>query len=693
MRSRQLAMGGLLPVDQACRTLIEPLHFQDEQIGLILFEQKPAGDIYEVLRDEISVTLKAVMLSEQNVHLYQQALAAEKVAQEGRRLAEEADRLKSRFLSMVSHELRTPLVLLVGLSEMMLRERTGDNRPPLPEPYRQDLARIHVSAQQLDSLVRDVLDLTRSQMGELRLVKKPLDLGQVFKAVALIGEEMAHSKGLDWQAEIPPQLPQILGDQARLQQVMLNLVTNAVKFTAHGHVRLQVKVEDNTVMVSVSDTGLGVPVEEQAVIFDEFRQSERTAARGYGGLGLGLSICRQLIEMHGGQIRVLSSGEEDSGSTFGFTLPVASETAPVERTATARAVLLLTEHTGNGQRLREHLVRAGFIVEMLNVGEIKDWLAQVLQSPPGAVVLDLPASERGWEIMQSLKENPATQNVPVLFYSLLQDSGAVLDVDYLSKPLDTTALVRALQQHGLDANTCQAAETVLVVDDDPAILEMHTHLMQAHLPACRVLQATNGRMALDAMRQEHPTLVLLDLMMPELDGFGVVEAMQHDPRLRDIAVVVVTAQRLTQQEMERLSRGVTSILAKGVFSAQETLAHVEQALARSKNLGSETQRIVRKVMAYIHEHYAEPISRQDMATFAGISVRHLTRCFSQEVSMSPAMYLNRYRVNQAKELLRAGDQNITQIADAVGFPDSGYFTRVFRREVGMSPSAYQDQHR
>ena len=690
--SRQLATGGLLPPEKQYSVVIEPLYFQDEQLGFVMFERRSPGDVYEVLREEISSTLKAVMLVAQNVELYQKALEAQKAAQEGRRSAEEADRLKSRFLSMVSHELRTPLVLLVGLSEMMLRERMGD-RPPLPEPYRQDLARIHVSAQQLDGLVRDVLDLTRSQMGQLKLVKKPLDLGEVLKAVALVGEEMARGKGLAWRIEIPVKLPRVWGDQMRLQQVALNLVTNAIKFTARGEVALKVEVGEGAVTVLVSDTGLGVPLAEQETIFDEFRQSERTAARGYGGLGVGLAICRQLVELHGGQIRVRSSGEEDSGSTFYFTLPAIKGRAAEEPGGSARVqtVLLLTERASSGMRLQEHLVREGFEVETLCVDETADWLSQALMSPPGAVVLDLPASERGWEIVQTLKENPTTQAVPVLFYSLLQDSGSVLALDYLTKPMGAAALAQALQRHGLDAGECEGERAILVVDDDPMILEMHTRIVQAHLPACRVLKATNGWIALEVMRRERPALVLLDLMMPELDGFGVLEAMQQDAAMREIPVIVLTAQTLTQPDMARLNRGVTTILEKGLFNAQETLAHIEQALAQSKNLGGEAQRIVRKVMAYIHEHYADPISRKDMAAYAGVSVRHLTRCFRQEVGVSSTTYLNRYRVKQAKQLLRRGDKNVTQVAGAVGFSDSGYFARVFRRETGVSPRAYQQR--
>jgi len=704
MLSRRLAMGCLAPTDKPYNLLIQPLYFQDEQLGLVVFEQKPAGDIYEVLREEIGVTLKAVMLAERNELLYQQALEAQQAAQEGRRLAEEADRLKSRFLSMVSHELRTPLVLLVGLSEMMLRARTGDSRPPLPEPYRQDLARIHVSAQQLDGLVRDVLDLTRSQMGQLRLAKEPLDLAQVLRAVALVGEQMARGKGLAWRAEIPDCLPLVSGDPARLRQVTLNLVANAVKFTTSGQVELRAEAGDGAITVFVSDTGVGVPQVEQEAIFDEFRQSERTAARGYGGLGIGLAICRELVELHGGQIGVSSSGEEEGGSTFFFTLPVHGDQAVGEPgpAAGAQVVLLLTEHASDdasaahaaGPRLREHLVRQGFQVESLSIDESADWLARVIALAPGALVLDCqPASTRGWQLIETLKRHPATQDIPVLFYALQEDvAGAMLALDHLTKPVSAAVLAHAVQRHGLAADECSDARTILVVDDDPAVREMHTRVVQTALAGCRTLQASNGRMALETMHRARPALVLLDLMMPELDGMGVLAAMQEDEKLRGIPVIVLTGQTLTQDEMARLNRGVAAVLEKGLFSADETLAHIEQTLARNRRLGSETQRMVRKAMAYIHERYAEPLAREEVASYVGVSARHLTRCFQQEVGVSPIAYLSRYRVKKAKQLLEAGDKNVTEVAAAVGFSSSNYFADAFRREVGLSPRDYQRRH-
>lgn len=691
VRARDLAMGDLLPPTPQESVLVLPLTFQEERLGLVMFEPRASGDLYTTLQEAISVALKAVLLAEQSARLYQEAVAARETAQEGRRLAEEADRLKSRFLSMVSHELRTPLVLLVGLSEMLLRERTGDRRPPLPEPYRQDLARIHVSAQQLDSLVRDVLDLARSQTGQLRLIKAPLDMGQILRPVALIGEQMARAKGLEWQAFIPDGLPLVYGDASRLRQVTLNLVTNAVKFTESGRVVLTAEANDAGVTVSVSDTGLGVPLAEQEAIFDEFRQSERTAARGYGGLGIGLAICRELVELHGGQIGVYSSGEEEGGSTFYFTLPAWHQEEEADRQSDAQTVVLLTAGSANGDRLVESLRRDGFQATALCLDGDPNWLDALLALAPGAVLLDCePASARGWQVIEALRGHPALHDVPVFFYALPRpDAGAMLALGHLTKPVEAAALREALERYGLTPAVGEGGRSILVVDDDPRILEMHARLVAQALPACRVLQATNGRLALELMRSERPALVLLDLMMPELDGMAVLAAMQEDPRLRGIPVIVVTAQVLTQREMEQLNRGVAAVLQKGLFTAEETLAHIEAALARSRRLGSEAQRTTRKAMAYIHEHYAEPISREDVAAHIGVSARHLTRCFHQEMGVSPITYLSRYRVERAKRLLEAGDKTITEVAIATGFASSSYFADAFRRETGMSPREYQ----
>jgi signal transduction histidine kinase/DNA-binding response OmpR family regulator len=615
-------------------------------------------------------------------------------ATEGRRMAEEADQMKSRFLSTVSHELRTPLNLIVGLSELLMQ--TGQrNAEPVSEARQRDVERIHASAKHLGGLIGDVLDLASSDAGQLRLTREYVDLGQALRLVADTGQQMAADKGLAWHMDLPDSGPWVWGDRLRLRQVVLNLLSNAVKFTERGEVNLLVRSEGETVTVLVRDTGLGIPPAEQEAIFEEFRRSERSITRSYRGLGLGLAICKRLVALHEGAMGVFSSGEDGAGSTFYFTLPavpapVAFAAQPVVPPAAEQRVMVLIPPTGSGERLREHLTRRGFAVHVEPAADTQTWLAQLLAAPPGAVVLDVSVTpDYGWDALKALKGNGATRNIPVLFYAAGRESGAVLELDYLTKPVEMAELTRALDQHWLVAGVDAATRTFLVVDDEPNTLDMHARIVQSHAPGSRVLKAHTGREALALLEQGAVDLVLLDLMMPGMDGFAVLEAMREREALRDIPVIVVTGQVLTEAEMARLNQGVVRVLSKGVFDLNETLAQVDAALQRQNKLSSEAQRLVRKAMAYVHQAYQEPLSRHDLARHVGMSDDYLTYCFRHEIGLTPIAYLNRYRVTQAKRLLKETDKSITEIALDVGFSDSGYFSRVFRKEVGLSPDAYR----
>ena len=574
----------------------------------------------------------------------------------------------------------------MGLSELLSQK--GKNTSSETE---RDLRRIYASAQHLDGLIRDVLDLARNDMGELKLVCAPLDLADVLRIVAVAGEQLVQDKGLEWQASIPEDLPKVWGDRTRLRQVVLNLITNAAKFTSQGRVSLRVRATEELVTVEVSDTGLGILPEEQAFIFDEFRQSERTTTLGYGGLGLGLAICKRLVELHGGHIGVHSSGEQGAGSTFYFTLPVMKNDGDADIStaiSNKQTVLLLVEHSGHGEQLRDYLLKRGFRVEMVWLDTDGIELPHWLKFQPGAVVLEQGVTtEQSWAVMNVLRENPLTREIPVLFYSLdlKQNSGSVLELNYLTKPLNKTDLMQALERQVINKHNGKREKSILIVDDEVSTLELHARMIATWSPDCRISRARNGREALEIIQEIHPDLVLLDLMMPELDGFGVLEAMRSDPRSRDIPVIVLTGQTLTSEDMENLRRGVTSILRKGLFSTQETLSHVEAALSRSGTLGSEAQRVVRKAMVYLHEHYMEPISLEQTARHVSMSKEYLARCFHQELGITLVTYLNRYRVDRAKSLLERGEHSLTEVALETGFSNSAYFSRVFRQEVGISP--------
>jgi signal transduction histidine kinase/DNA-binding LacI/PurR family transcriptional regulator/CheY-like chemotaxis protein len=656
-----------------------PLVHQAGQLGFAVFGTEHL-DLYGSIVQQIAGALNTTLL-------YRQAI-------EGRRLAEEANRMKSRFLSTISHELRTPLNLILGLSGMLLRE-SDESDAPLPEPTRKDIDRIHAYSQHLGGLIGDVIDLAVSDAGQLRLNFEYVDIGQALRLVAESGSQLAADKGLAWEANLPESGPWVWGDQTRLRQVLLNLINNAVKFTTSGSVYLRLVENSDTVSITVQDTGLGIPLDEQQTIFDEFRQSERSIERGYGGLGLGLAISKRLIDLHGGTITVHSTGEEGTGSAFSFTLPTVKPSVgqdqSLDRILPAEpSVLVFTNHPSTSERLCESLRQRGFNVQVALIQSGFDWRLQLGKQPPDTIILDVSTDPAlGWQVLKEIKGSQTLSGIPVMFFSTSQFAGSLLEMDYLTKPIEISELAKALDQHWLMMDASRAIRNILVVDDEPDTLEMHARVVQAHSASNQVLKARNGKEALELLRHEIVDLVLLDLQMPEMDGFEVLEAMRTVESTSKIPVIVVTGKILTETEMERLNQGVAAVLAKGLFSIEETIGHISTALEQKRRISAEAKRLVRLAMVYLQKNYSEPISRRDIAKHIGITEDHLTYCFRQELGITPIHYLQRYRINQAKRLLKESNQTITEIAFNVGFSDSGYFSRIFRREIGMSPEMFR----
>lgn len=660
---------GLYPAGTPYRSVLLPLVCRNEQVGYIAFETGDLEPLAAIAQHVSSAILSA--------RLY-------RASQEGRQLAESANRLKTRFLSTVSHELRVPLNLIVGLSELLLGEQQLGKTL-----LQQDLERIYSNSRHLGFLIRDVLDLASSDAGQLHLALEPLDLNTVLAAAAATGEQMVTAKSLVWQIRLPQPGLHILGDQTRLQQVLLNLISNAVKFTATGSVTLQAVVEGQQVVVSVMDTGVGIPLDELESVFDEFHQSERTASRGFGGMGLGLAISRHLIELHGGKIGALSTGVEGAGATLYFTLPLLQRPAAPDLPLLPDShVLLITDQVDRTDQLREALARQGYAAQVRVLDADMQWLASISDDPPSALLLDQHlVGRQGWNLLENLWRGPGSHNnIPVLFYALPEGekAGAVFALDYQTKPLRSESLHDLLTQH-----SNASPQVILLVDDDQNILDLHTRMIQSHLPECHIVHAHHGKDALQVLEHLQPDLILLDLMMPELDGFGVLKALQERESTRGIPVIILTAKSLTEEDMEKMSQGVAAILEKGVFSDADTLTCIVELLGRNIRSGTASQRLVRKGMAYVHAHYGETISRTKIAGHLAVSENYLTNCFQKEIGISPMVYINRYRIHQACKLLAEKDMNITEVALEVGITDLAHFSRLFRKELGISPNTYR----
>ncbi len=364
--SREFPPAGLFDEKQPFYLTLIPIVDQSGQLGFMAFDTEHL-DLYGAIVQQLGSALNTA-------RLYRQAT-------EGRRLAEEANRMKSRFLSTISHELRTPLNLIVGLSGVVLQEGE-EGHSQIPESTQKDVKRIHAYAQHLGGLIGDVIDLATLDAGQLRLNKELIDLGDALQMIAESGSQLAADKGLTWRANIPKTGPWVWGDRTRLRQVVLNLVNNAIKFTNYGEISLSLNSDDNLVTVSVRDTGLGIPPEEQIVIFDAFRRSERSITLGYPGLGLGLAICKMLIEMHDGTLSLRSTGVEGEGAEFYLTLPV--KMLPKRRSSRIRenriqkqSVLVLSSQPGANERLCTLLNQRGMKVQEAVVGSSSKWQSKL----------------------------------------------------------------------------------------------------------------------------------------------------------------------------------------------------------------------------------------------------------------------------------------------------------------------------
>ncbi len=670
---------GLFSLDEPYHLAMIPLKAKSAQIGYLVFGIE-SFDLYGSIVQQLGGALSTA-------ELYRQAL-------EGRRLAEEANRMKSRFLSTVSHELRTPSNLIVGLSELILQTNFESDHL-LPERMQRDIERISTYSQHLNSLIGDLLDLATSDAGKLRLNNTFIELGPALSIVAESGYQLAMDKGLSWEASLPASGPWVWGDEIRLRQVVLNLINNAIKYTEQGSVKLMLETSVDSVRVSIKDTGLGIPIDEQATIFDEFQQTERSISLGYGGLGLGLAISKQLVEMHGGRIGLHSSGIEGEGSTFYFFLPTVQApqkqpldiTTPITRNPT---VMLLTSNPESSKQFCEKLTNRGMQVQVKLISSLSDFQPKSLAYLPDAILLDISStSELSWETIKTIKNSQSARGIPLMFYKSKQDDGSVLELDYLTKPIELAELTQALDQQWLLTKFDHPAQTILVVDDEPNTLDMHARIVETQSISNQVLRAHNGREALEILNATGVDLVLLDLLMPEMDGFQVLEAMRENEQTRNIPVIILTGKVITEDDIIRLNQGVAAILEKGIFSLDETVDHISTALERKRTISREAQILVRKAMVYIHEHYAESITRNDIAQNISISEDYLTFCFRQEFGKTPVSYLQHYRINQAKILLKDTERSITDIAHDVGFSDPGYFSRVFQHISGMTPNQFR----
>ena len=495
---------------------------------------------------------------------------------------QDADRHKSVFLASMSHELRTPLNAILGFSELLL-DSTKDQFPA--ETRKRFLEQIHSSGKHLLGLINDILDLSKVEAGQMELRLQTVNIAEIVEQVQQTVEPLAAQKKI--QIIIgEPNAGTISADGGKVKQMLLNLVSNAVKFTNEGGtVTVSSSRLDDSVEMSVADTGIGIARDDYPRVFQEFQQLDAGIGRQQGGTGLGLALTRRFANLHGGEVRFAS--EVGKGSVFTIRLPLEARhvPAPVPPRAMAATkvedsrplVLVVEDDAAAAELLSRQIERAGFRTEVARTG--KQALADARTRKPAAITLDILLPDLdGWEVLTRLKKDEATSEIPVVVVSVVDNPelGMALGaLDYFVKPVPANQLMSRLDKFRREPG--DGKTRVLVVDDEESNREWLTHILE---PAgFSVILASGGREAIDLARSSPPDLVLLDLMMPEVTGFDVVEALRGAESTQNIPIMVLTAKTLTELDRRQLNGHVATILRRGSTGAADLLGLLKQVVA------------------------------------------------------------------------------------------------------------------
>lgn len=489
------------------------------------------------------------------------------------RASAQAERFKTEFVTNVSHELRTPLNLIIGFAEMMMTSPESYDGVALPGPYRSDLYSVYHSAQHLLGLVDDVLDLARIEVGKIALSRERVDLALLLHDAASLVGDYVRTKGLELQLAPLPDLPLLWLDRLRIRQVLLNLLVNAARFTERGRIGIDVACTNGEVVVRVWDSGPGIPEADLSKIFEEFRATERPFSDWHSGTGLGLPISKKFVELHGGTMGVESTLGQ--GATFWFALPLAAVAAPAPLEAdaiqaradllapatTERVVVLVHAERGIAVLVRRYLDG----VEVVHARTLVEGVELAHQLGAAALLIDeaTPGPLPACDCLVLRCPLPSTQ-------ATADDLGAA---ELLVKPVSRQELLAAVDR--LE----RPVQRVLIVDDDPEVARLFRRMLRGRVAPRDCWEAYNGAEALARMRQERPDLVLLDLVMPEVDGRTVLAQMRADAALAEIPVLLISARGQDHLSL-RLAGRVAIERAGGLELGEvvQTLAAVLKAL-------------------------------------------------------------------------------------------------------------------
>ncbi|HKF16415.1 MAG TPA: response regulator [Candidatus Dormibacteraeota bacterium] len=486
----------------------------------------------------------------------------------------EANRAKSVFLANMSHELRTPMNAIIGYSEML--EEEADERGA--QDLVPDLHKILSAGRHLLDLINSILDLSKIEAGKMDLYLETFQVDVVVADVVSTIKPLARKNGNALELNVDERVGTMRADLTKVRQSLFNLLSNASKFTQNGQITLGVTREAEAgtdwIVFKVSDTGIGMTEEQLSMLFQAFTQAHTSTSRSFGGTGLGLVITRQFCELMGGDVSVAS--EFGKGTTFTIRLPVAVTDRPAELPAqgarereaveTAGSVLVIDDDPMVGDLLRRFLGKEGFQVVTAASGD--EGLRLAAEVHPDVITLDaiMPGMD-GWMVLSRLKADRDLQSIPVIMLTIVDNRNLGFSLgasDFLIKPIQRDVLVATVQRLSL-----KPTAPVLIVDDDKLTRDLVKRSLESE--GFQVVEANNGRIALEQMESTKPGLILLDLLMPEMDGFEFLAELRRQERWRSIPVVVVTAKNLDGADRTRLNGYVERILEKGAFTREELL--------------------------------------------------------------------------------------------------------------------------
>ncbi|MBL7958736.1 response regulator [bacterium] len=496
----------------------------------------------------------------------------------------ETDRLKSEFLANMSHELRTPLNAIIGFSELLQDEMKERATPD----QMQSLQDIHHSGKHLLQLINDILDLSKIEAGKMELNQEYFEVPQLLDTIKRTVAPLLDKKSQVLEIRVDGEM-KIFADLNKIKQVIINLLSNAIKFSSPGTVIgiesiILYNGRQPVFQLAVKDNGRGIPKEFHDVIFDEFRQVDGSSTREDQGTGLGLALCRRLIEMHGGKIWVES--ELNKGSKFVFLIPQrpnGDETAlkpTIEKgdVFDNNIILIIEDDFQSANLIKRFLELEGYRTIHINNGT--DALAETRKIRPLAITLDimLPGKD-GWEVLQELKSDPATRGIPVFIVSVTDNKDLAYSLhadDYFIKPLDRDLLIEKINKLKKSKKRKKNVSQILVVDDDEKALILTGTFLEKE--GFDVDRAKNGVEALRKINSSKPDLLILDLMMPQMSGFEVVDVMRQDPNLKEIPIIILTAKELTKKEKDILSGQVRCLMQKASYSTDDLLYEIKRVI-------------------------------------------------------------------------------------------------------------------